>query len=105
MQQPVVTPDRQYTEAERRVIEWFVSGNAGRPLIMNSREPYKIGQKVPGPHPIAAPWGETVNVDNPVVVIREVSFEEWKANLPEGSPGKRYAICPPNCWFWEVATD
>lgn len=86
---PLTTPGIEYTERELAVISWYARELDGRPIIVANNSPLKPGDPIPNTlKALTAPWGDVVNIKEPMVVIREVSFTTWQENLPEGSPGK-----------------
>lgn len=106
---PLVTPGIEYSESELAVISWYVREMDGRPIIVASNQNLKRGDKVDDKIKLLqAPWGATVYIKEPLVVVREVPFREWQDSLPEGSPGKREneALAKLHgIHFYEVGTD
>lgn len=109
MTEPIVTPGYEYTEREREVIDWYVKELNGRPIIAAVNANLGYGDPIPQDVKfISSPWGETVDIREPLMVLREVTFREWQDSLPEGSPGKRYSEADGilrGVRYYEISTD
>lgn len=90
-------------EAKRRAIDETVAHlNNGYRLILNSNMPLRIGSQERIWH--AGPG--LTEIEQPITILRESTFEEWQANLPPDAPGRdRTAGDCNGAYFYEAILD
>lgn len=81
--------------------------NAGKPIILASNRPLPLGHQIPG---VTDGLCDGETFDQPFIVIREATFDEWWDSVPEvhrirGDKSYHRAAAAGTNWFYEVTTD
>lgn len=92
-----------YEEARQRAIDETVAHiNSGKRFIMNSNVPLAIGSQ----ESIWSAGRDLIEIEQPMTIIRECTFQEWQENLPPNANGwRRTERDFAGFYFYEVTLD
>jgi len=90
-------------EAKQRAIDETVAHiNSGKRFILNSNVPLVIGSKETN----CSLGRDLIDVEQPMTILRECTFQEWQDNLPPNANGwSRTERDFRGYYFYEVALD